>query len=66
MIKSSEAYKQDDIEGIMPEGRINMSAQSEIFGVSTQNGGMFVKPEGRTADDGQHRDTGSYIWAYEH
>jgi hypothetical protein len=28
--------------------------------------GMCVMPEGRNADAALHRDTDSYIWAYEH
>jgi hypothetical protein len=30
------------------------------------NSGMYVMPDGRNTDAALHRDTYSYIWAYEH
>lgn len=32
----------------MSDGRINMYAKMEIFGLTTQNGGTCVMPEGAT------------------
>jgi hypothetical protein len=44
----------NSIDGTMPERRINISAQSATFCLTTQNGGMYVTSEGHNADAAVH------------
>lgn len=53
-------------EDTTPERRNRMFAQSEIFGLTMQNSGMYVMIKGSNVDLAVHRDTDNYIWAYGH